>query len=56
VRKARINVALVLLASAIVFNFVILVRGEESAGWPIAAIVLLGTAGVSLLAERRGPG
>jgi hypothetical protein len=55
VRNARIKIALVLLASAIVFNFVILVRGEESAGWPIAAIVLLGTAGVSLLAEQRGP-
>lgn len=53
-RKSRINLALVLLGSAIVFNIIILARGDESPGWPIAAVVLLGAAGVSLLAERRG--
>jgi hypothetical protein len=52
-RKFRIRLALVLLGSAIVFNFIILVNGDESPGWPIAAMVLLGAAGVSLLAERR---
>jgi hypothetical protein len=54
-RKTRVNTALVLLASGIVFNVIILARGDESPGWPIAAIVLLTGAGVSLLAERREP-
>lgn len=31
-RKFRIQLALVLLGSAIVFNFIILVRGDESPG------------------------
>lgn len=55
-RKYRTNVALALLAAAIVFNIIVLVRGEESPGLPIAAIVvLLGAVGVSMLAERREP-
>jgi MYXO-CTERM domain-containing protein len=41
-----------LLAAAIALNVVILVGGE-SPGWPLAAIVLLAAAGISLLAERR---
>ena len=49
-RKAA---ALVLLGVAILLNLIILFRGEESVGWPIAAIVFLGAAGVALLAERR---
>jgi len=49
----RKTAALILLGAAIVLNLIILVRGEESVGWPIAAIVFLGAAGVALLAERR---
>jgi len=55
-RKSRINLAIVLMGSAIVFNVIILARGDESPGWPIAAIVLLGAGAISLLAERRPPG
>jgi len=54
-KRQRVNTALVLLASAIVLNIVILARGDESPGWPLAAIVFLGAAGVAMLAERRGP-
>ena len=51
--KDRRTAALILMGVGIVVNIIILVRGEESVGWPIAAIVLLGAAGVALLAERR---
>lgn len=49
----RTSLALALLLAAIVLNIIILVRGEESPGWPLAALVLLGALGASLLAERR---
>ena len=49
----RKTAALILLGAAIVLNLIILVRGEESIGWPVAAIVFLGAAGIALLAERR---
>ena len=52
-RKSRIRLAIVLMAVAIVFNVIILAGGEDSPGWPIAAIVLLGAAAISQLAERR---
>lgn len=52
-RKQRIDLALALLAASVVFNLIILVGGDTSPGWPLAAVILLATAGVSLLAERR---
>lgn len=51
----RINAAVVLLAVAIVLNIVVLMRGEESPGWPVAAIILLGAAALTLASERREP-
>jgi hypothetical protein len=53
VSKIRIRAALGLLGAAIVLNVVILVRGEEAPAWPLAAIVVLSAAGISLLAQRR---
>ena len=44
--------ALTLLTAALVINVGILIAGEVE-GWALATIALLGTAGVSLLAERR---
>lgn len=52
-RKQRTRLALVLLALAVVLNVIVLVEGDTSPGWPLAAIILLGGAGVSLLSERR---
>jgi len=51
--KNRRTAALILMSVGIVMNIIILVRGEESIGWPIAAIIFLGAASVALLAERR---
>jgi hypothetical protein len=53
-RKSRINLALVLIGAGIVFNVIILVRGDESPGLPLVATLLLFGAAFSLLAERRG--
>lgn len=55
VRGSRVRLAITLLAVAIVINLVVLVRGEESPGWPVAAMILLGVAALSLLAQRREP-
>lgn len=52
-RPLRVRTALLLLGGAVVLNVIVLVRGEESAFWPLAVIVLLGAAGASLMAERR---
>jgi hypothetical protein len=52
-RKNRLNLALILLGIGIVLNLVVLFRGEEAIGWPIAAVVLLGAAGLALISERR---
>ena len=49
------NVALAFLAIAIVLNIVLLFSGDTSAGWPIAAVVLLGSSGALLLSQRREP-
>jgi hypothetical protein len=54
-RKARINLALILMATGIVFNIIVLLQGDASVGWPIAAIVFLGAAGLTLISERREP-
>lgn len=52
---SRIRLAVILLAVAIVINLVVLFRGEESPGWPVAAMILLGAAALSLLSQRREP-
>ena len=54
-KKVRINLALALMGLGIVFNIVVLIQGDSSVGWPIAAIVFLGAAGIALLSERREP-
>jgi hypothetical protein len=51
----RITVAIILLATGVVFNLVVLFRGEESPGWPIAAIVFLTAAAMTLASQRREP-
>jgi hypothetical protein len=52
-RKARITLALILMSLGIVLNIVVLIQGDSSPGWPIAAIIFLGAGGVALLSERR---
>jgi hypothetical protein len=54
-RSTRINLALVFMAIAIALNIVLLFSGDTSAGWPIAAVILLGTSGALLLTQRREP-
>jgi MYXO-CTERM domain-containing protein len=41
------------MAIAVVINLVLLFSGDTSPGWPIAAVILLGAAGVALLSQRR---
>jgi uncharacterized membrane protein len=53
-RKSRVNLAIALMAAAIIFNVIILARGDEAPGWPLAAVILLGAAALTLLSERRG--
>jgi hypothetical protein len=49
----RVNVAIILLAVAIVCNIVVLVRGDESPGLPIAAVIFLSASALALFSERR---
>jgi hypothetical protein len=53
--RPRVRAAVVLLAAAIILNLVVLFRAEESPGWPIAAMIFLGAAALTLLSERREP-
>jgi hypothetical protein len=50
-----LSLALWLLAAAIALNLVVLFSGDTSPGWPIAAVILLGTAGALMLSQRREP-
>ena len=52
-RSTRVNLALSLMGIAVVINLILLFSGDTSPGWPIAAVILLGAAGVALLAQRR---
>jgi MYXO-CTERM domain-containing protein len=52
-RRTRDNLALALMAIAIVINLILLFSGDTAPGWPIAAVILLGAAGAALLSERR---
>ncbi|MFL5906186.1 MAG: hypothetical protein ACJ75Z_01140 [Solirubrobacterales bacterium] len=54
-RSTRINLALVFMTIAIVLNIVLLFSGDTSAGWPLAAVILLGTSSALLLSQRREP-
>lgn len=53
--SARTNAAIVFLAVAIILNIIVLLEGDASVGWPIAAIILLGAAGLTLMSQRRQP-
>jgi hypothetical protein len=52
-KRTRIDLALILMSLAIVANLVLLFSGEDSPGWLLAAVILLGAAGASLLSQRR---
>ena len=54
-RRSRMNLALLFMGVAIALNIVLLFSGDTSAGWPIAAVILLGTSGALLLSQRREP-
>jgi hypothetical protein len=52
-KRNRIDLALGLMAAAVVVNLVLLFSGEDSPGWLLATVILLGAAGASLLSQRR---
>jgi hypothetical protein len=52
-RSTRVNTSLILMGVAIVINLVLLFSGDTSPGWPVAAVILLGTAGALMLSQRR---
>jgi hypothetical protein len=52
-RKTRLNLALTLMALAIVLNLIVLFSGDTSPGWPLAAVIFLGAAGAAILVQRR---
>lgn len=52
-RRSRTNLALTLMAIAIVLNLIVLFSGDTAPGWPIAAVILLDASGAALLSQRR---
>ena len=52
-RRTRTNLALSMMAIAIVLNLILLFSGDTSPGWPLAAVILLGAAGALVLSQRR---
>jgi hypothetical membrane protein len=54
-RSTRVNLALAFMAIAIVLNLILLFSEDTAPGWPIAAVIFLGGAGVALLSQRREP-
>ena len=54
-RSTRVNVALAFMAVAILLNIILLINGDTSPGWPIAAVIFLGASGALLLSQRREP-
>ena len=51
--STRVNLALTLMAVAVVINLILLFSGDTSPGWPIAAVILLAAARGALLSQRR---
>jgi len=50
-----VNLALWLMGAAIVLNLVLLFSGDNSPGWPLAAVNLLGASAALVLSQRREP-
>jgi len=54
-QRTRSNVAIWLMAVAIILNLVLLFSGDTSPGWPLAAVILLGASAGLVLSQRREP-
>jgi hypothetical protein len=55
IRTTRVNLAIFLMGVAILINLVLLFSGDTAPGWPIAAVILLGSASALMLSQRREP-